>query len=63
MGGAIGGQLIMAGMDSMEWYQTHGNNVFDSVPLNPFQPLQCVRPPIAPPISLWCACLSARMSV
>ena len=41
----------MAGMESMERYQTYGNDMFDSIP---FQPLQWVHPHIAPPTSLLC---------
>ena len=35
-----GGQLIiMAGMKYMEWHQTHGNHLFDTIPFIAFQPL------------------------
>uniref|UniRef100_A0A8C7T8Z2 Protein tyrosine phosphatase receptor type N2 n=1 Tax=Oncorhynchus mykiss TaxID=8022 RepID=A0A8C7T8Z2_ONCMY len=35
-----GGRLtIMAGTEQMEWHQTHGNPVFDTIPLIPLQPL------------------------
>ena len=44
-----GGQLIiMAGMEQMEWYQTHGNHVFDicdTIPLIRLQTLPRARPP------------------
>jgi hypothetical protein len=31
------GHIIMDGMELMEWYQTHGINVFDTVQSIPFQ--------------------------
>ena len=40
--------IIMAGTASMEWHQTHGNNVFDvfdTIPLILLQPLPQPRPP------------------
>jgi hypothetical protein len=34
-----GGQLIiMAGMKYMEWHQTQGNHLFDTIPFIPLQP-------------------------
>ena len=49
----------MAGTEQMEWHQTPGNHgthvfdVFDTVPLIPFQSLQRARPPQANNL-LWC---------
>ena len=45
----------MAGVELMERGQTfgfHTLDVFDTIPFIPFPPLQCARPPIAPPTSL-----------
>ena len=46
------GLTVTAGMESMERRQMCSFHVFDTVPQIPFQPLQCSRPPIAPPTSL-----------
>ena len=37
--------IIMAGMERMEWHQTHRNHVFDTIPLILRQPLLRARPP------------------
>jgi hypothetical protein len=33
------GLMVMAGAESVEWYQIHGFQVFDAVPFAPVQPL------------------------
>lgn len=42
VGGTLIGEdgiVVMAGAEKMEGHQTHGLNVFDSIPFTPFQPL------------------------
>jgi hypothetical protein len=42
--------IILGGLESMEWYQPFGNHivdVFDPIPLTPFQPLLRVVLPSA----------------
>ena len=55
------------GMELMDWNQTlgfHMFDVFDTVPLIPFKPLQWACLPIAPPTSLhWCPVIVYLMSI